>query len=339
MAVGRLVVLGGGGAFGQVVVAELQRLGFSPIVAGRRDAALLIDANDLGCLRATLDAGDLVIDGAGPFQERSLALLEAACEMGFDVIDLNDHLDYAEQVIALEPRIAEAGIRVLSSASSVSAMAALVIQKSRVERPVRVTGFIVPVTKGYTKSGSARSLLRSVGSPVRVLRRKEWVTCAGWTESRRFPMPEPIGAIRGHLFESADSVWLPRIWPSLETVEMFIDTNVWGLNTLLRLAARLPPVRRVIERSLTIGSTVSNILGAETGGLGYEIANGQGGRLRYAIVGPGSHRVPAAPAVLAARALLDGELRHRGLVPPHRQTSPAELESYLQSLEVQIVPV
>lgn len=70
-----------------------------------------------------------MIDVAGPFRTRSLALLETAIEVGAHVIDLNDDLSYAERTLALEPKIAEAKIRVVPSASSVSTLAAEVIRR------------------------------------------------------------------------------------------------------------------------------------------------------------------------------------------------------------------
>ena len=59
-------------------------------------------------------------------------------------------------------------------------------------------------------------------------------------------MPPPVGRIRGSLFENADAVYLPRIWPSLREVAMYVDTNTVGINTLLKLAALSERVRKSI---------------------------------------------------------------------------------------------
>ena len=123
----RVVVLGGLGLFGGAVVEQLRGLGISPLVAARRESAdIQLDANDPHSVRAAFRAEDLVIDAAGPFQRRSMALLEAAVATGFDLIDINDNLSYAEQVLACESSVVQAGIRVLSSASSVSCIWACV---------------------------------------------------------------------------------------------------------------------------------------------------------------------------------------------------------------------
>ena len=56
-------------------------------------------------IRSVMRAGDVVIDAAGPFHARSTALIESAIEIGFDVVDINDNLRYAESVVALQSRI------------------------------------------------------------------------------------------------------------------------------------------------------------------------------------------------------------------------------------------
>lgn len=178
----RTIVLGGLGLFGCTVARQLRVLGISTMIASRRAAAdIQVDANDPVSIRTGFSAGDLVVDAAGPFQRRSMALLNAAIEMGFDVVDMNDDLGYAEQVLALEGSIARAGIRVLSSASSVSAVAAAIVHQSELKTPVRVTSFLAPASRHTANRGSALSLIRSVGRPVRALNQGRLQTLTGST--------------------------------------------------------------------------------------------------------------------------------------------------------------
>jgi short subunit dehydrogenase-like uncharacterized protein len=170
----------------------------------------------------------LVTDTAGPFQHHSLTLVQTAIDVGFDVIDINDNLHYAEHILALEKQIAAAGIRVLSSASSVSAFSAAAVEQSGISEPVRITAFLAPASRHTANRGTALSLIESVGQPVRAFRDGRLQTLIGWSEQRRFAMPNLIGPIRGRLFESADAIDLPRIWHTLKTVEMFVDTNTLG---------------------------------------------------------------------------------------------------------------
>lgn len=335
----RVVVLGGQGQFGRSALQQLRVLGISPLVAARGGTAdIEVDADDPASIRAAFSAGDLVLDAAGPFHARSLALLEAAIEKGFDVIDINDNLGYAERVVALEPRIEGAGIRVLSSASSVSAVAAAMARRSALHAPARITGFLAPASRYTANRGSALSLMRSLGSPVRAWRGGRLQTLRPWREQRSFAMPEPVGPIRGRLFESADAVWLPRVWPSLLEVEMYVDANTPGVNGLLHLAARFPTFRRLLERHVDLGAWIARAIGSKAGGVGYEIEGAHGKIARCAVLsGKAAHITAVAPAVLAARAIVSGQLTATGLILPDQHVDPSELVNYLRSSGIDVV--
>jgi Saccharopine dehydrogenase NADP binding domain len=327
----RLVVLGGRGTFGRAAIRELEALGHVPVAAGRRpDSELQVDADDPDSLRGALRAGDVVLDAAGPFQDRSLTLLEAAVETGFDVVDINDSLAYAERVRSRRDIIAEAGIRVLDACSTVSAVSAAVLTLSAVESPVRFTSFLAPAARDTARSASARSLLRSVGRPLRTLRDGALQEQVGWRDRRDFEAPPPLGDLRGHLFESADSLLLPVSFPTLRTVEMYVDTNTPGLNLVLSLVARVRGARRWMERTLPLGLRIARALGSRRSGVGYEIESSEGAARRFAIVAPeGGYRVAVASAVLAVDAIVTGSFTERGLVPPHRQVPTDRLLSLL----------
>jgi hypothetical protein len=329
----RVVVLGGLGLFGRTAAEQLRRLGIISLTASRRPGGdLQIDANDPVSIGGALQRGDLVLDAAGPFRERSTALVEAAIEVGFDVIDINDDLAYAEKVLALEPQIAHAGIRVLSSASSVSAVSAAVVRYCGVKAPARATAFLAPATRHTANAGAALSLLRSVGRPIRIFRDGRLQHVRGWSESRCFPMPPPIGQIRGRLFESADSLYLPQIWSTLRDVTMYVHTNLPGGNQMLRFAANRPAFRSALEGQIRFGTWLARKFGARAGGIGYEIEGTDGRIVRLAIVSrEHSYLIAVAPAVLAVRAMIADRFVHRGLVLPDRHTEPETLFEYLDA--------
>jgi hypothetical protein len=332
-AVKRVIVLGGSGHFGRKAADELLRLDVPVQTAARRAPAdLQIDANNPATIRAALRPDDLVVDTAGPFHTRSTALVEAAIDIGFDVIDINDDLQYAEAMLALAPRIESAGIHVLSSASTVSAVAAAVVRHSGIARPRSVTACLVPASRRTANTGAALSLLRCVGGRVRAFCDGRLQDFPGWSYPRRFDMPPPLGTICGRLFESADAFYLPRIWPSLRDVAMYVDTNTPGANTVLRAAARWPAVRRLLERQVDWSTRLARTFGSSSGGIGYEIEDGAGRVTRCAIVSAKNSFLAAiAPAVLAAQAIAEDRFAARGLVLPDRHVEPPELFAFLQS--------
>jgi len=332
----RVVVLGGLGLFGRTAVAALRQFGLTVVTASRRaEADLRIDANDGNSLRASLQRGDIVLDAAGPFHARSAALIDAAVEIGFDVLDLNDDLGYAEQVLSREAAIEAAGIRVLTSASSVSAVAAAVIRHSNIELPMRLTSYLAPASRYTANAGTAQSLWRSVGRPVRLLVDGRLETRVGWIETRTFTMPPPLGTVKGHLFESADAMHLPRCWPSLRDVAMYVDSNTIGANSLLEMAAHSEPLRELMQSKMEWGTWLAKKLGSAAGGIGFEIEGADGRVARYAITASrNSFLTAVAPAVLAARAIAAGRFADHGLVLPDRHVDPNELLEYLGHHEV-----
>lgn len=326
----RVIVLGGLGFFGREIVHRLGELQIDTLRASRGPGAeILVDAEDPPSIRAALRTGDLVVDAAGPFQTRTTALLEAALEVGFNVIDINDNLAYAQKTLALAEQIEQAGIRVLPSASSVSAVSAAIVKLAGLTNPVRLHGFIVPASRHTANAGSALSLIQSVGQPVLVLRDGELRTLSGWSESRPFPMPQPVGQVDARLFESADAIHLPRTWPSLTEVCTYIDTNTPGVNLLLHWAAKRPGLRRLLQQQVSLGTWYSRILGSKVGGLGYEIEDAIGEIKRLAIVS--SAVTAVAPVVLAVKAMQEEKVEPKGLISPDRQVEPANLEQYLLS--------
>jgi len=84
----RIIVLGGGGFFGNLIVERLRAAGLQPMTASRTRGMLRLDADNADDLRANLHQRDLIVDAAGPFQRRTPALIDTATRVGFDVIDL-----------------------------------------------------------------------------------------------------------------------------------------------------------------------------------------------------------------------------------------------------------
>src|SRR2546422_5921249 len=144
----RVVVLGGTGFFGRAVAGRLGALGLKSITASRRaGAGIRIDAESRASLKSALRPFDVVLDAAGPFQKRTTALVEAAIETGFDVIDLSDSLRYAERVADLRLRIEAAGIRVLTSCSSISTVSVSALRLCGLEQPIRLSLVLQPATR------------------------------------------------------------------------------------------------------------------------------------------------------------------------------------------------
>ena len=343
----RVIVAGGRGGFGAAAMEHLRAAGVAPLAAGRREGAdLYVDVEDPASLRATLRRADVVLDAAGPFQLRSAALMEAACDVGFDVIDLSDCIAHAERAAALRGRIELARIRVLPSCSTVCAVSAAIVATSGAAAPRRCTTLLAPALRHTARPGTLASLLVSLGRPIRVLRDGVLADARGWGEARSFALPPPFGALRGRLFETADSVRLPEAWPTLRTVDLWAHAGVPGLDALLALAARLRgagasgagrPAGGKLPGLLGALAGAARRLGPREGFLAYEVEDSAGAVRRFAVSGGGDRGFHTAviPAVLATDAIAHGAFPHRGLVRADQQVPPAALFAALAALGIE----
>jgi len=256
------------------------------------------------------------------------------------VIDLSDSLRYAEKLADLKLRIEAAGVRILNSCSSVSAVGAAAVRLSGVEEPVGLDVVLRPATRHSAHAATARALLESVGRPIRVRRDGRLTSVAGWRESRRLRWPATGARTRAFLSESADALHLPPIWPSLRRVEFHVDARAPGMNLALALAARFEPARRAASLLLPLGLAVCRLFGSRGGGILFEVEGKDGALVSVALHAPeGSHVVAVAPAVLAARAIAEGRFAKAGLVHPGDQVDAAELAACLATLGIDLVTV
>ncbi|MGB2940383.1 MAG: hypothetical protein WBD38_08820, partial [Candidatus Dormiibacterota bacterium] len=312
----RVVVLGAGGFFGAAARRLLRERGLEPIAPARSDA----DASSVGSLRAYLQPGDVVLDAAGPYQGRGMALLDVAADVGADVVDLCDALDYAVEVAGRRDRIQAAGTRVLNCCSSVSAVTAAMVEASGVTDPKRISVCLAPASRETSTPGTAASVLRSVGTPIRLRRGGALVTRRGWSEYRDFHMPLGRGRVRGYLTESADAVTLPAVWPGVADVDFWVDTNAPGANGVLQLASRVPGGGGFARRLAPIGVWLARRLGSSTGGVAVEVGGGGGEVWCSSLTARRrSYLVAVLPAVLAVEAIAVGRQPLTGLVPVNRQ--------------------
>ena len=131
-----VLIVGGAGIFGAHLCRRLARLGvYSIAIGGRnRDNALRLMEElltiDAGCTvrfvkvdRSKVTAEELkwlgivaVVDAAGPFQDSSLHLVEAAIDAGIHYIDLADARDFVARISTLDAKAKTANVAVLTSA-------------------------------------------------------------------------------------------------------------------------------------------------------------------------------------------------------------------------------
>lgn len=312
----RIVVIGATGFFGAALVSLLRERGHEVDAPPRAE----LDAEDGDAAATRLHRDDVVVDTAGPYRDRTTALLEAAIRVGADVVDIADSLDYALRVQALRSSIVGAGLRVFSSCSSVSAVTAAMVAATGIRLPERVSVCLVPSSAETASAATAQSLLDAVGQRVERLSDGALSPDLGWSESRHFWFPTGRGSVRGRLAESADAVNLPIAWPSLRHVDFWVDTNIPAGNTLLRAAAMVPGSARLLSATAPAGLRMARRVGRAASGLVVAVEGAGGARAVVALTAPRRGYLAAVlPAALVADALARGHGGPKGLVPAGRQ--------------------
>jgi len=308
----RRVVVVGAGFFGRVIARRLGDVGIRAVVASRTRGDIRVDVEDPRSLARGLQSGDVIVDTAGPFQMRSTALVEAAIAAGCDVVDISDARPYAEKVLALDARAAAAGVRILTSCSSVAAVAAAALRSSGIIAPDSCDLFLAAAPADTGHPATVRAFLMSVD----------------WTRARDFPG----GARRGYHVDSAGAVLLPRSWPSLRRVDFWADPNAPLAASSLALAGRLG-LTRVVE---PIAPFLARAIGRRDGL--FVVAASEPGRERITSLSAGhrSYVIAAEPAALAAESLARGVDLAPGVVPADAQVDPAVLFDRLRDLGVDV---
>lgn len=287
----RIVVIGGTGFFGGQIVEALRARGLQPLSASRHGGDLRFDVEKAKELRAHLKVRDVVIDAAGPYARRSLALIDAATRTGFDVIDLSDSSAYAKLVYSREAPIRAAGIRVLTSCSTLSTVSALVVRHSGVTGPRRLTVRLTPASRYTANKATATSMLAGIRGRARG------------------------GGLR---CDGPDEVTLPALWPSLKQIEFVVDSGIPGMNLLLLTVPGL------LARFQDAGIRMARRFGPKRGSLVYEIESADGSQ-RWSFTGEKNYLAAVLPAVVAARRIVEGRFEEKGLIPPDRHVEAPEL--------------
>jgi len=329
-----VLVIGATGTFGERLVRHLAREpGLRIVPAARRPAPLLALAASLGLRdtlaidRATIDAAtlrerciDLVIDASGPFLRQSPSVVVAAIEAGAHYLDLADGRDFVTDIGRFDAAARRAGVAVVSGASSTPALSHAVVDTLCADwRRIDTLGAtICPSNRQRVGLAVVRSILSTVGRPVRVFDQGRWTTSRGWSRTRRFRFPG-IGRRYASLVETPDlDLFVSRYRPTTSaTFEAGLGLPVEHLalaaiGTLVRLG--LPRSAAPLARPLhALGNRLRHF-GVDVGVMEVRAegldARGSPTRARWRLRASGESgpHVPTLAALALTRHLRDGTL-------------------------------
>lgn len=363
---GRVVIVGGYGAFGAHVAERLARdPGLAIVIAGRSLAKARAAAAGLVATRArariepaVLDAtqatpeqiselgAKVVVNASGPFQGQDYRLARACIEAGCHYVDLADSRTFVTGITALDDKARAAGLSVISGASSVPGLSsAAVLQMAEGLSEIEEVHIgISPGNSFDPGAATTASVVGAAGKPFEVLVDSRWTTAYGWQRLSHYRFPE-IGSRWMSDVDVPDLTLLPQHYPGLKTVRFtaglevgLFHLGVWGIAWLaragiLRDASLLAGPLLAVKRRLAM-------LGTDTGGMFVRVvgSNTLGARTECAwhLVARRGHGpyVPAIASVILAKRLMTGTATRAGAMPCFGLFTLAEFEAEVADLDI-----
>jgi saccharopine dehydrogenase-like NADP-dependent oxidoreductase len=373
-----VLVIGGSGVFGSHLCRRLARLGLFQIqLAGRsRDhaMALITELNgiDPGCEprflfidrnKVLIDEFKLlgivaVIDAAGPFQDSSYRVAEAAIEAGVHYIDLADARAFVSGIGRLDHAAKAAGVAILSGASSSPAISSAILRDLTIDWKSidRIWVSIVPGSWSGIKwfapyptlpgKSVVEAILSWAGGPVRVFDEGRWQMHTGWSGLRKVRLGH-LGLRRTSLAETPDLDVLvddfhPRVSARFHAgLELGIMHN--GLRVLAALRRwRFLPGLTFLSGTLHTAAQIFSPYGTDTGGMTVEVEGldheGTAVRAEALLLATDGHGpiIPSLAAVALLKRIAEGTLTFRGAAHAGGLVTTSEIMALVPDLSIRL---
>ena len=281
-----VVVLGGSGVFGSLLAELLVRDGHRVWIAGRNARRGRQIANRLGSSWLTVDRdGDLtplsgadpdaIVDAAGPFQEYgddAYRVARYAIGIGAHYLDLSDATDFTAEISTLDQAAREAGVFVLSGASSVPGLSSSVVKElaDGLDQIEVIDTAILPGNRAPRGRSVIESIVAGVGRPVQVRRGGRWIIETGWSMRREFGLAARLKGV-GYLVDVPDLTLFPHFFRARSVLfraglELTVMNRFLALLSGARRFVRLPIGRSGVSFLLLL-SKFLRPFGTDRGGM------------------------------------------------------------------------
>ncbi len=354
-----ILVLGGYGNFGKRISKSLAGAGFPVVIGGRsqvKASTLLRTLPGQGHAVATFDVDqDLelhlkrmkpssVINTCGPFQSADYSIAKACIEEAIPYIDLADARDFVCGITKLDQKANEAGIPVISGASTVPGLSSAVLEEFGGEFSlITLLKFgISPGQKAERGLATTQGILSYVGKPLRRFASVK-PNVFGWQDLylQRYPV---IGRRWMANCEIPDLDLLPKAYgidriqfsAGLELTPLHL--GLWMMSWLVRLGI-LNNLQKFSGPLLKISNWFNRFGSADGGmhilldGYDHERKPHQFGWFIVAKNGDGP-QIPTIPAIVIAKKIARGDFPVVGAMPCVGLVSLSEYLEELSSFEV-----
>lgn len=329
----KLLLIGASGVFGSRLAEQLAVEPGIALTLAARNAAKLetlaerlagpigtiqLDRNEI--IASDLIDFDLVIDAAGPFQTSGSQVIDAAIESGCHYFDLADGREFIRQIGKYDQPARDAGISVVTGASSIPALSHAVIDYLvKGWRQIdRIEIGIFPGNRAPRGKAVVEAILSYTGKPVRIFRDSAWQELPGWGMTHRENVKQ-VGKRWASICDTPEQDLLVERYQPTQSAEFFAGMELSILH--LGLLALSLPVRWGFVKSLRPAAGILLwiaqqliVFGSDRGGMtvktwGRNMDGLHVGRI-WTLQANANHGpyVPTLAALILSRHLRDGKL-------------------------------
>ncbi|MCF6225374.1 MAG: saccharopine dehydrogenase NADP-binding domain-containing protein [Xanthomonadales bacterium] len=332
----RILIIGGYGNFGSVITSMLaQENKVQVIIAGRslqkadqlaskleatnKPETIALDINiNFSAVLAKINP-DIVIHTSGPFQSQNYDLAMACVTQGCHYIDLADGRKFVAGITVLDKKAKQAGVLIISGASSVPCFTSALVDHSRSEFQTleELDYGITTAQKNNPGLATTIAILSYVGKPFMTKIDGQMKSVFGWQNLHLHKYSELGRRFLGNC-DVPDLTLFPKRYPELKTIRFyaglelpFTHLTLWLLSWLVRIRL-ISKLEKVAGRLLKT-SGVLDSLGTDTSGLHMKLSgkgtDGINKSIKFELIarsGDGQY-IPCIPAIILAKKLINNE--------------------------------
>ncbi|PIR38117.1 MAG: saccharopine dehydrogenase [Alphaproteobacteria bacterium CG11_big_fil_rev_8_21_14_0_20_39_49] len=359
----KILVLGGYGNFGWRISRAFAKDGIPFVIAGRSEQKALKLADSLQkqypsakIETAIFDVNSelepqlesikpkVVINTCGPFQTADYSVAETCVKCGVNYIDLADGRDFVNGIKSLDKQAKEAGVLVISGASTVPGLSSAVLEeyKNEFSEIDSLIFGIAPGAKAPRGLATTKAILTYVGKPLKPFAGSQ-SKVYGWQDLYRQKYPE-IGTRWMANCEIPDLDLLPEKYGiksirfSAGMESSLLHLSIWLISWLVRLGlpVNLPKHAEFLWKL----SNIFDPMGTVDGGMHMLIKgkdkDGNKHERNWFIIGKKNEgpNIPTIPAIIIAKKIITVELNESGAMPCVGMVTLAEYMEELKEFNI-----
>lgn len=333
----RVLIIGGYGNFGSFISRSLSKSdNISLIIAGRSLVKAESLANEIGAKATVIDIRenfktqlekfqpDIVVHTSGPFQSQGYEVADACIECGVHYIDLADGREFVSGIKCLDDKAKQAGVSVISGASSVPCLTSALVDHYRSEfESLESLDYGITTAQKTTRGlATTAAILSYTGKPFKTIINGQLQTIYGWQGLRAQKYSGLGWRLLGNC-NVPDLELFPKIYPEIKTVRFyaglelsFIHVTLWALSWFVRIGL-VKSLESSAPRLLKL-SFLFDYFGSANSGF-YMTLKGQDNSgmdktIQFELIarsGDGPF-IPCMPAILLVKKLANNEIKYIG---------------------------